>query len=131
MSILAINDPRAYLAALGHLHDVEVNKLLLNIAHQTLDIVVDDINANFTDTPEDPRCMGAMLRFSGVTVLFMDLNIAESLRVSRASVTGENADFQLDIEFNIGYGAISEGRPKMTLKFKNLTVHVTDAGGHH
>src|SRR5665213_1735878 len=130
MTILSINDPLTYLAELGHLHDVEINKLSVDIEHQMLDLVVDDINANFTDLPENPGRMAAMLRFGGVTSLFLDLDLAEGLRISSASVTGENANFQLDVEFNIGYGRITKGRPPMTLKFKTLAVHTTDASGH-
>ena len=56
MNIWTIEDPLAFAASLGGLHDVRIDEVAINTDDQTLKLVLNDIHANFADTSDYQGC---------------------------------------------------------------------------
>ena len=84
MADQTVEDPIAFFASLGGLHDVEIEAISINFVDQTLTVAVEDLHANFADLPEHPGCRPATLVFDEVTDLFVDVDMDEGIRISHA-----------------------------------------------
>ena len=122
MADQTVEDPIAFFASLGGLHDVEIEAISINFVDQTLTVAVEDLHANFADLPEHPGCRPATLVFDEVTDLFVDVDMDEGIRISHARIVSQPPKMRVDIDLNIGYGSITEGRPKLTAKFRSLQI---------
>jgi hypothetical protein len=124
MSAKQIHSPAEFLADLGSLHDVEVNSLEFDQLDQTLVLKTPDINANFTETPEYKGCRPCALIFQGVRALTLDVETHEAIRISRATVIRSEAALRLEVDLNLGGGALTGGRRSIAVAFDSL--HLKD-----
>ncbi len=70
-----ITHPEQYFHDLGDLHDARIVWLNWNRKAEEWVIVVDDLQSNFTETPEYTGVEPAMIYFRGVTRLLMDFEL--------------------------------------------------------
>lgn len=117
-----ITTPSDFVTSLGRLHDVRIDKFVIDTDSQSLNLVLNDINAAFTQSPEYQGHRPATLVFSGVTELTFDVDFDEGVRISRLDIVTDSPAYRLEIDLNIGGGPASRGRRSIVAKFKSLVV---------
>ncbi len=118
-----IDDPISFFSSLGGLHDARIDKLIINVDAETLELSLNDLNANFVVTPGfDENTKPGNLIFEGVTALYMDVDMYEGIRITDVEVTTDSKKLLAKIDLNLGGGNQSKGLGSITVKFDTLTI---------
>jgi hypothetical protein len=121
-----VEDPIEFAAELGHLQDVCIDSVSVEIDDQVLYLVVDDLHANFESLPDYPGKRPCALIFLNVANFRIDVDLSDGLRISKFRVLetpdGQNP-YLLEIDLNIG----GSGRSKsISASFAALEIEDID-----
>ena len=117
-----IGDPIEFVARLGGLHDVEVERVEFDPLDQTLVLVVSDINANFAGLPDYKGSSACRLIFGGVKAFAFDVETEEAVRISRAAIAHQESSLRLEADLNLGGGTLTGGRRSIAEPFDSLRI---------
>ena len=123
MASRCIDDPIAFTTDLGGLHDVEIDKAVIDIEKRTLELSTEDIYANFAELPGH-RIVRAQLVFCGIGALHLDMELTNGVIISEAKITARRPGSALEVALRAGYGS---GSPNLTAIFESLHL-VHDEG---
>ncbi|HVJ40749.1 MAG TPA: hypothetical protein VM639_04600 [Dongiaceae bacterium] len=121
-----IEDPIAFFASLGNLHDAGIDSLSIEVADQILYILVDNLHASLEGRPDYPGERPCAMIFLNVGNFRADVDLSDGLRIGELRVL-EIADgpnpYLLEIDLNIG----GSGRSKsISASFAALGIEDLD-----
>lgn len=100
-----IDDPIAFFAALGDLHDAGIDSLNIEVADQILYILVDDLHAGLDGRPDYPGERPCAVIFLNIANFRADVDLSDGLRIDKLRVLetpeGQNP-YLLEVDLNIG-----------------------------
>ena len=97
----SIADPQAYFDALGGLHDVNIDRLAIDIEASTLTLQIDDLRANFANPPPVPP-QSATIVFAEVIDLRLAFDLREGVRIGSLEIRRFERGFELRLALSSG-----------------------------
>ncbi|MGE3934820.1 MAG: hypothetical protein AB7F67_16290 [Rhodospirillaceae bacterium] len=122
MTESVIQDPVGFLAELGELHDVRIERIAYDSERLSLTLVVNDLNWGLEGFPEydGPRPCAVVL--DSVRVLAIDVEDTEGVRIASAVVVAQAGRFRLEIDLNLGGGDATGGQRSIAATFGQMRI---------
>lgn len=113
-----INDPPSFAHILGGMHDAKIVSFQIDFSTRTLELTIDDLNANFSDMPEHEGKFPALMEFTEVTNLHLDCNAShgDTQRVYDLQIKPNPTLSKYDLVLTISPGG------RMTCEFDALSI---------
>lgn len=126
MTESVVQDPIGFLAELGELHDVRIERIEYDTERRSLTLVVDDLNWNSEGLPEYPGPRPCAVVMDDVRALAIDVEDTEGVRIASAVVVAEAGRFRLEIDLNLGGGDATRGRRSIVATFVEMRIRDFD-----
>ena len=126
MATSVISSPIEYIEKLGKLHDVRIERVLVDIESDTLCLTVEDLNAVFSDLPEYPGKKRCSLIFNEIRNVSVDITTFDGVRISNFEIERHDALWSGDFFLNDGGGVRSWGNNHSSIQLVFRELHIED-----